>query len=236
MLNHDDWMALADEEYRRLLEVFRSVQPDEWHRATDCTEWDVQALLSHLAGAADSTARVPELLRQAWKGKRRYPRSILIDSINDVQVAERKGRTPAELIMEFEDAARRGVRARTRLPALVRGLVLPIGAPIGTKPLGYLMDRIYTRDAWVHRMDLTRALGREMLVTADHDGKLVADIVDEWMRLHGRPCDLTLTGPAGLHRVSGVGGAEIAMDAIEFARTLSGRAQGADLLAVGVPF
>lgn len=236
MLNHDGWMALATEEYRRLVAIFHTVQPTQWHQSTDCTEWDVFAMLSHLSGAADSTARVWELARQAAVGRRRYPRAMLIDSINDVQVAERKNRSAADVLREFEDAARRGVRARRRLPSLLRRTVLPIGEPVGTKPLGYLMDCIYTRDAWMHRVDLARALEQPFLVTADHDGKMVADLVDEWTRTHARPFDLTLTGPAGLHRSSGVGGEVIEMDAIEFGRAMSGRVNGTGLLAVRVPF
>lgn len=236
MLTHDDWMTLASEEYGRLLEIFRGVQPDEWHRQTDCTEWDVFAMLSHLSGAADSTARVRELMRQAAVGRRRYPRPVLIDSINHLQVTERKGRTPAEVIAEFEDAARRGIAARRRLPAALRRVVLPIGEPVGTKPLGYLTDRIYTRDAWMHRIDLARALGRPLVATAEHDGKLVADLVDEWALAHMLPFTLTLTGPAGLQRSSGTGGEVIEMDAIEFGRAMSGRVNGQGLLAVRVPF
>jgi hypothetical protein len=36
--------------------------------------------------------------------------------------------------------------------------------------------------------------------------------------------------------VSGTGGAELAIDAVEFCRTLSGRAPGSGLLGQAVPF
>ena len=134
------------------------------------------------------------------------------------------------------DAGRRGVAARTRIPGLARRVVVPMGTPVGTKPVGYLMDCIYTRDAWMHRIDIARATARPLVVTADHDGLLVADLVAEWASLHGQPFDLVLTGPAGLRRSRGTTGERIEPDAIEFARAMAGREHAGGLLAVGVPF
>jgi hypothetical protein len=113
---------------------------------------------------------------------------------------------------------------------------MPLGAPLGVRPLGYLMDRIYTRDAWLHRVDIARATGQELVLTAEHDGRFVADVVAEWAKVHGQPYRLTLTGPAGGTWTSGVGGEEITLDALEFCRILSGRAPGQGLLVHQVPF
>jgi hypothetical protein len=88
----------------------------------------------------------------------------------------------------------------------------------------------------MHRVDITRATGREMVLTADHDGRLVADVVAEWARRHGQPFTLHLTGPAGGVFTQGTGGDELTLDAVEFCRTLSGRANGAGLLTQEVPF
>ena len=81
-----------------------------------------------------------------------------------------------------------------------------------------------------------RATGETMVLTAEHDGALVADVVDEWARRHGRPIDLTLTGPAGGRWRTGSGAQPVEMDAVEFCRILSGRAPGTGLLAVQIPF
>jgi len=100
---------------------------------------------------------------------------------------------------------------------------------------------ILTRDPWMHRLDLARATGQDLVLTADHDGVLVADVVAEWARRHGQPYQLELTGPAGGSWTSGTGGEEIVMDAADFCRVLSGR-PGSDadpprgLLATQVPF
>jgi uncharacterized protein (TIGR03083 family) len=235
-MDHEAWMAASAHEYALLLDLLRSLDAADWRRPTDCTEWDVQAMVAHLCGAADGNARPAESFRQALVGRRRYRRDVLVDSINMVQIADRAGRTPAQLVDELEDAGRRGVATRTKLPSWLRSIVLPIGEPVGTKPLGYLMDRIYTRDQWMHRIDISRATDRPLVVTAEHDGLLVADLVDEWASIHGRPFELLLTGPAGLQRTSGTDGERIEIDAVEFARHAAGRERGTGLLATQVPF
>jgi hypothetical protein len=74
------------------------------------------------------------------------------------------------------------------------------------------------------------------VLTADHDGVLVADVVAEWAERHGKPYTLTLTGPAGGAWVRGEGGENIVMDAVEFCRALANRSPQPGLLATSVPF
>jgi hypothetical protein len=64
----------------------------------------------------------------------------------------------------------------------------------------------------------------------------VADLVAEWARRHGQPFTLTLTGPAGGSYVAGDGGEHIQLNAVEFCRIVSGRAEGTRLLTTAVPF
>jgi hypothetical protein len=106
--------------------------------------------------------------------------------------------------------------------------------------LGYLADVVFTRDVWMHRVDLCRATGQLLELTAGHDGRLVADVVTDWARRSGQPFTLHLDGPAGGSFAAGKGGPEIRLDAVEFCRILSGRAPGsapsAGPLAPRVPF
>lgn len=88
----------------------------------------------------------------------------------------------------------------------------------------------------MHRIDISRATGRAMVLTAEHDGRIVADIVAEWARRHGQAFTLVLTGPAGATFSSGEDGEHFELDAIEFARTVSLREKGVGLLAQAVPF
>jgi uncharacterized protein (TIGR03083 family) len=235
-MGHRDWMAAAEEEYRRLGDLLAGLGEEDWDRPTDCAGWTVHDVVAHLVGAAESTARVRELLRQARLGRRAAPGAPGVDGMNAVQVGERRGMPPAELVAALADAGERGVRARRRLPAPLRAVPLPFGPPLGARPLAYLMDCIYTRDAWMHRVDLARATGRPLRLTADHDGRIVADVVAEWARAHGRPFALTLTGPAGGTWSRGTGGERLELDAVEFCRVVSGRGPGVVPLAQTVPF
>ena len=78
--------------------------------------------------------------------------------------------------------------------------------------------------------------GLDLVLTPEHDGLLVADVVAEWASRHGQPYSLQLTGPAGGTWSSGDGGPELELDAVEFCRIVSGRATGTGLLAQQVPF
>jgi uncharacterized protein (TIGR03083 family) len=235
-MRHRDWMTAAGEEYRRLGALLTDLSDADWRRPTDCTDWDVREMVAHLVGAAESTASVREMRRQQKLGRPLRPGEPEVDGINALQVQERADARPGQLVRDLADAGARGVRARRRMPALLRAVPVPFGPPLGTRPLGYLTDRIYTRDAWLHRVDIARATGRELVLTPDHDGRIVADVVAEWARAHGRPYRLTLTGPAGGTWSSGDGGEEMTLDAVEFCRILSGRAAGEGLLATPVPF
>jgi len=235
-MGHAEWMTAAEEEYARLGALLAGLAAEDWDRPTDCAGWSVHDVVAHLVGAAESTARVRELVRQARLGRRALPGAPGVDGMNAVQVRERRGTPPAALVADLADAGARGVRARRRLPAPLRAVRLPFGPPLGTRPLGYLMDRIYTRDAWMHRVDLSRATSRPLALTSGHDGRIVADVVAEWAAAHGRPFALTLTGSAGGTWSRGAGGEELALDAVEFCRIVSGRATGQGLLATSVNF
>lgn len=235
-MTYHDWMAAAEEEYRRLDTLLGSLSDAEWSRPTDCAEWDVRAMVAHLAGAAASNASVREMLRQARLARRVERSGDFVDKINEVQVRERADRSPAQLVHELAATAPRAVRGRSRLPLPLRTVPLPFGPPLGVRPLGYLMGCIYTRDAWMHRVDISRATGRDLELTADHDGRIVADVVAEWAARHGAPYRLRLTGPAGGTWERGSAGEELQLDAVEMLRTVSGRTPGTGLLATTVPF
>lgn len=121
---------------------------------------------------------------------------------------------------------------------------MPMKEEVGGVPetwkMSYLLDTVLTRDVWMHRVDIARATGRELVLTPDHDGRLVADVVKEWARRHAKPFDLRLEGPAGGTFTSAGGGGEtITIDAVDFCRILSGRGDGApgdSLLSHEVPF
>lgn len=230
-------MAFADDEFARWLDLLRGLTPDDWNAATECAPWDVRAMTCHVLGATESHASLREMAHQmrAYRGAKDGP---MIDAMTALQIRDRADLSTAEIVARFERAATRSVRARRRMPGLVRRMPMKVDAPFDKDGwrLGYLMDVIYNRDAWMHRVDVSRAIGRDMVLTPEHDGRLVAGVVVEWARRHGKPFTLVLAGPAGGAFVAGEGGEHIELDAVEFCRILSGRAQGTGLTSTEVPF
>jgi uncharacterized protein (TIGR03083 family) len=233
---------LAAGEYDRLLDMLRELTPQEWTRPTECPGWDVRAMAGHVVGMARMAAGLRETLRQDKAARRRG--GVYIDALTALQVQEQAALTPAALVDRFEETAPRAARARRRMPALLRRKPMPLPQQVGDRlerwTNGYLVDVILTRDTWMHRIDICRATGRAPLLTADHDGWIVRDVVEEWAERHGRPYELELTGPAGGSHHCGSGGHPLSLDAVEFCRVLSGRSSDAatpdDLFGTYVPF
>lgn len=239
VLDHRTAMALAHVEYERFGDLISALGPDDWTAPTDCPAWDVRAMVSHVVGAMAGNASLRENLRQLrLAGKGDGP---LVDELSALQVRERADLTPDEVVAEYDRLAAPALKGRTRLPGPVRSLArMKVEMPFGTErwTLGYLIDTIYTRDVWMHRVDIARATGRDLVVTAGHDGRLVADVVAEWARRHGRPFTLELEGEAGGAFTAGTAadGEAVRLDAVEFTRTVAGRSPGEGLLATPVAF
>ncbi len=237
-IRHDEAMALASGEFGRTLDLLRQLGPDDWHRPTVCDLWDVRAMAGHMLGMAEAQASVRQFVHDLRVASKRDGGAML-DAMTATQVKERSQLTTAHLIDRFAAVAPRAVRARRRVPSLMRSAVrLKQEAPFDGErwTYGFLVDIIFTRDPWIHRVDICRATGRDMALTAGHDGRLVADVVADWARRHGSPFTLTLTGPAGGSWQAGSGGEVIELDALDFCWILAGRAPGNGLLATRVPF
>jgi hypothetical protein len=76
---------------------------------------------------------------------------------------------------------------------------------------------------------------RRPVLTAAHDGRIIADMVADWAAAHHHPFALHLTGPAGGSYATGSDGPTANIDAIDWAWTVSGRAPGTGLLANSLP-
>ena len=252
-LSHHEAMALQSTELERTLDLLRTLAPEEWSSPTDCPAWDVHRMYLHVLGACEAAASMRENAHQ-MRLARRHRRSDgrpLEAGLSHVQVRERLDLAPGELVDRLAAVAPVAVRKRTKLPALLRRVRIGIDGPVVERwSLGYLTDTIYLRDLWMHRIDACRATGRSPVLSPDHDGPIVADVVAEWARRHHRPFTLTLTGPAGGRFRSAGSSApgrtgparptaeetDLEIDAVEFCRTLAGRAPGEGLLATIVPF
>jgi uncharacterized protein (TIGR03083 family) len=241
-LTHHQAMQLQATELERTLDLLRSLDPVDWSAPTDCPAWDVRRMYLHVLGACEAGASMKENLHQmrAAKARQKTEGEPLEANLSALQVQERLDLTADDLVDRLAAVAPVTVRKRTSTPGLMRRVRIKIDGPVVEKwALGYLMDTIYLRDLWMHRVDACRATGREMVLSADHDGTIVADVVAEWARRHGQPFTLTLTGPAGGRFTAGPGTAAapvLELDAVEFCRMLAGRSSGTGLLDTVVPF
>ena len=231
-------MRLAANEYQRYLHVLQTLDGDDWMQPTDCPAWTVRDMAGHNLGMAEMVASIREGVRQQIKASKRP--GIPIDALTALQVEERAHLTSQELIARYAAAAPKAARGRKRAPALLRNRTFPEPELVdGVEErwvIGFLLDTILTRDTWMHRIDTARAVGAGLVLTAEHDGAIVDDVVREWAERHGQPCTLRLTGPAGGAWIFGSDRAELELDAIEFCRIVSGRGTGEGLLAHHVPF
>ncbi len=238
-IDHDEAIGLAEAEYRRFLDLLRQLGDDDWGKPTDCDRWDVRAVVLHVLGAMDSNASFREMVHQQRLGVKagKDIGGSTLDGANEVQIRERAFLSSEALVDRYAETIDRAVRGRRRFPRAVRGVKMKMPPPwTGKRSLGWLNDVVYTRDTWMHRVDLSRAAEQPLVLTADHDGRIVSDVVADWARVHGQPFDLVLTGPAGGRFRSGEGGEHHELDAIEFCRTIAGRRPGTGLLTTEVPF
>ena len=240
-LDHEEAMDLADVELARLLAAVDRLEDDDWTRPTDCQGWDVRAMLGHLLGMFELQADPGDRARQITTAAEQAARDggLRLDAMTALQVREHAHLSVVELRAALHEAVPRGLAARRAVPSQARATPFDPQLPgVSGWTVGYLFDVIHTRDPWLHRVDLSRATGAPLVLTAEHDGRIVADVVAEWARAHGEPFELVLTGPAGGAFVAGPGSdaAPIVLDAVEFCRVLSGRAPGTGLLAHRVVF
>jgi uncharacterized protein (TIGR03083 family) len=230
--------VLAEAEFRRFADLMRSLEPAEWSKPTECTGWDVRRMALHVLGAADAQASVREFIHQLRKGRplnKEIDSHHWVDGINELQIRERARLRNDEIVAQLEAIGPKAVNGRFGTPLPLRYLPISFGPPVGWKPLNYLLEVGFTRDVWVHRIDISVATERAMELTADHDGRLLADVVAEWSALHGEPFELVIDGPAGGKFTQGAGGERVEITLTDFIRVLTERRPGTGVLRHALP-
>lgn len=254
----DEAERLAHIELDRLLTLLASLDAEDWERPTYCTRWNVRQVVSHLAGATATFANRDRAVERSepWlRGKADEPGQSMaaylahlagmtverwqayrdagfnpLDTMTQFQVDKRAEATPAELIAQLRIDGPAAIATRRRLPDELRSLQLPIGIGIRV-PLQFFVDVILPRDMWMHRMEIALATEREIVRTAEHEGRLTALVMRDLARrltpaLETASIVYHLTGAdGGLFRYGSAAApaATLAMDTVDFHLLASGR-------------
>ena len=241
-LDHRTAMRLARDEYTRMAETLAGLAADDWTKPTDGPAWNVRQMGCHMVGmAAMATGPREQKRQQRQAGADAAAHGVTpLDALTGLQVTERADWSPDDVVAGARKVGPRAARGRRLTPGFVRRRRFPAPQRVNGHDefwtIGFLTEVILTRDPWMHRMDIARATGRAPVLTGDHDGVIVSDVVAEWARRHDSAYRLTLTGEAGGAWSRGHDGEVIEMDAVDFCRLVSGRESGEGLLAVQVPF
>lgn len=175
----EEAVARERAELERLFALFDGLLPDEWQLPLPGApaNWDVRALAAHLAGHYSAQASLIGLRRQANPRLLRFyrlPGRSLRDTVRQMQVGERIGRTPAQLVAELREVGpsalrNRGVAFRS-LSAVGRAALRQERLPaISAGPVGGLLD------LWFHRLAVCAVTGRPFAVDDAHDGPIVVE-------------------------------------------------------------
>ncbi len=178
-LKHEEAPLLAQVELERFISLTESLQTEELELPTACTLWNVREIVAHQAdhchyGIGGFSGFVRYVLAMDMRPYQKKGMNQL-DSMNQVGIDQRADRTQAQLIAEMREYGPHAIQGRDKSSWIPRNLIwMPYPVAGWTPFIGYLFDVILTRDMWMHRLDICRATGREMILSEAHDGKIIA--------------------------------------------------------------
>jgi uncharacterized protein (TIGR03083 family) len=223
---------VARAELTAFLDLLGQLEGDDWDKPTACTLWSVRDLVAHQAGHAQMGSGVLGFAAQAnprVTGPYRTKGMSTLDALNQAQVDRRRDLPIEQVIAELRDSTPRSIASRGRMWWPTRRAPVPV-PPVGWMSLGGLLDRIFPRDMWIHRLDIADATGKPFAQTAGHDGVMVAQVVADaarYVRKKAPTLGLTLrlAGTAGgeFRLTQGAETVELAMDVTDFMRRTSDR-------------
>lgn len=247
----DESAALARDVLTAFCDDLAALRGDEWDAPTVCGPWTVADVARHVLGAVEGQLSTVETVRQQLAGLRH--RSAFggnaLDASNAYQVERRQHLTGGQVVERLRRLGDRAAQARVRRARWLGRVTVPLdtgGSAAPGMPDRLRLDELYrvtyTRDTWLHRLDVARALGRSPALGTAADRRVVEDVVREWADRHGRPVEVRLGGPYEVTFRQGDGGPVVTTDPAQLCWVLSGRADpdpgepGAELLAGRVLF
>lgn len=220
----------------------------EWATATECPGWTVKDQISHLVGTERVLYGKPESGHRAPASPNVHNP---IGAMNEDHVDERRDRSGAEVLAEFDEITAERLLQLRRYTAddFVAAAMTPTGP-------GTVADFLHIRvmDNWVHEQDIRRAVGRP----GHLDGAVAEHSVDRFLTglpmivgkrakaPVGASVRLVLTGPVHRDGTVVVGEraawsptpipsptATVSADSEAYVVATTGRRSGAELLAAG---
>lgn len=190
-------LELSLTEVERVVDLLERLEGDDWQQPTDCTEWTVRDMAAHLSGACRGWSDRKHFLRQYIFNPYSRKGEDKVHGINRCEVADRAEWSTDEVIAEMREYGAKAVNSRQRFPNFIRNIKLPL-PPLGKVPIRYLLDTIYQRDQWMHRGDICRATGKQMVFTGAYDERVtdlvMLDIAQHLGNVLNGTVDVTVTG------------------------------------------
>lgn len=219
--------AAADAEYSALVADLHAVPDHRTDARTDCAGWTVHDIVAHVTEAAREGAHPLVLASRYCRAALRHRGRPLVDPVNAMQVRRGRSLTWPDLLGELEVLAPAAVRGRRRTPPFVRRRELPASQGfVRGDTIGFVNDVIYTRDVWMHRVDVSRAVGRPMSRSPAEELVITQVLRDLGRTWTGPSLRLELTGRTTGSWTLGDSGPRspaVHADAVDLCRRLSGR-------------
>jgi uncharacterized protein (TIGR03083 family) len=222
-LNGERARRAAAFQYAALGEELKRLDADQWGRQTECDRWDVHAVVAHLIGWMEALTSFKEFRHQLGSGwRRRDELGNILDAVNEVQVDDRRKLEPPALIARYEEMYPKLLALRSRFARV--GRAIPFYDPVvaGNTNLAFYANVIFTRDAFMHRIDIAEAIGVKLDLSQE-DGWVLADLVKDWSRRQKVDATVELES-VGRFRAGSGSRASISGRGSDLARVLSGRA------------
>lgn len=124
----------------------------DWSTPTDCPGWTVKDVVAHVAHLEVDMCRADQGSFQSSGAQE------VVSAYTEAGVAERRDRSPAELIAELSAAVEQRWAQLADLPEHPQG-----AAPITPAGVAWTWDTLLRNrviDVWVHEQDIRRAVGR----------------------------------------------------------------------------
>lgn len=222
---------IARDELGAFVRLLEQLEASDWDRPTACDLWSVRDVVAHQGGHVSAGMGLRGMVSQASPRLLRPYRKRgmnALDAMNQAQVDLRCDWSTDRLVAEVREGTPKAIAARRRVAWPARFVRVP--APdYGLIRVDYLLQVVFPRDMWIHRLDIADATNRPFDATHEHDGMLVAHVIRDMdrnvrKRLPGYAICLVVEGPAGGAWRLGKGDElTVRMDLLDFMRTSSGR-------------